>query len=177
MHCWGHWVSINPCNETMLANHKMKLIKKEKVSDKVDYYLFSLNQKLNFLAGQYISIKVSDTVRRSYSIASQPSKRNQLELYIDLSPQGPGTKYLDKLSKSSELEFIGPIGMFTISEEEANDLLFIATGTGIAPLRSIYLDLLEKGYKKEIRVLFGIRHIKGMFLAKELEDIIKNFKI
>ncbi len=114
-----------------------------------------------FEAGQYLSIVVPGAgpggrnLRRAYSIASPPETPD-LELCIKIVPGGPGTTYLNSLNEGSELQAQGPFGDFVLDHDQSLPCMFIGTGTGIAPLRSM---ILSKQWNSTAPVAFllGVR--------------------
>lgn len=161
----------------MLNEKKAGLIERTQVSDKVTYYKFKMIEptEIEFKAGQYINIKVSENARRSYSIASEPAQKDELELYVDTMPGGPGSIFFENIKVGEEIEFLGPIGMFVLEEDFTDDttFLFIATGTGIAPFLSMIKTLIEDGKKNPMQIVFGLRFIKDLYLKDELEELSK----
>lgn len=154
-----------------------KLIKKENLTG--SYWLFSLEfqDPYDFLAGQYVSIKVaSDGTRRSYSIASPPDGKT-IELLIDVSPGGVGSKYFLSLNEGEVVETLGPVGIFTfVTKSPKPNRMFIATGSGIAPLRAMTLDSLHKKMALgEVRLLWGMRHEEDLFWQEEFVQLNREF--
>lgn len=133
--------------------------------------------RIEFRAGQYIMVKVPGIPHtRSYSISSAPQVNHAVELLIDLQPQGPGTKYLDSLQLGQEIEFKAPVGIFTVPGpdtdlgREENQLIFLATGSGIAPYKGIAEDLLlDKRDERLITLVWGLRHEIDQFWYEELQ--------
>lgn len=127
--------------------------------------------RLSFRAGQYILLSVPGTARRkSYSLASTPSIDHGFRLLIDLAPQGLGTKYLESLRVGDEITFLGPIGGFVFPEPGSpveaaeQSLVFIATGSGIAPIRGM-LDflLIDKQDTRPAVLYWGLRFAENQF--------------
>lgn len=116
---------------------------------------------MEFRAGQYISVVVPGAgpggrnLRRAYSIASTPETPD-IELCVKLVEGGPGTNYLNKLRPGDELEGQAPFGDFCIEHDTSLPTLFIGTGTGLAPLRSMVLSKEWHG-KAPVGFLLGVR--------------------
>jgi ferredoxin-NADP reductase len=116
---------------------------------------------MKFRAGQYISIVVPGAgpggrnLRRAYSIASTPDW-SDIELCIKLVEEGPGTNYLNSLQVGSEFQGQAPFGDFCIEHDQAHPTLFIGTGTGLAPLRSMVLST-EYTSTAPVGFLLGVR--------------------
>lgn len=132
----------------------------------------------DFKPGQFITfdlpIHPKKTQRwRSYSIASAPVDTNEFELVIVYVPLGPATNYLWKEIKvGSSIPFKGPAGIFTLPDPLEEEICLIATGTGIAPYRSMLLDLVNHPRpSKNIYLLFGTRYVKDILYRKEMEEL------
>ena len=101
------------------------------------------NAEFKFLPGQFIDIIGPKNVRRSYSIASTLEEHpGKLELLIRDYPNGLLSKYWFREAKVNDLlRFEGPLGTFYLRETNNPNLIFLATGTGIAPIKSIIKEL------------------------------------
>jgi len=150
------------------------------INEKFQYLHIELVEphRLEFKAGQYISLDV-DGERRSYSIASAPAMNHAIELCIDVSPGGKGSEYLKGLRPGDEVSFMGPLGQFVVpegSEVKEKKLLFVATGSGITPIRSMLLGLLEeKQDKRSMQLHWGLRHVEDMFWEEDFRRFHKFF--
>lgn len=141
----------------------------------------------HFKAGQFVTLDLPihenrNRRWRSYSIASPPDGSNVIELVIvQADPSTGGTDYLfQKIEVGSKLLLRGPHGLFTLSEAWQEPLFFIATGTGIAPFRSMLLDLLAKDAQRTtpVHLIFGCRYQHDLLYADEcnrLADILPWF--
>ena len=133
---------------------------------------------MEFQAGQYVSIKVDEQgTRRSYSICSSPEITHGFELLVDLSPGGVGCQYLKCLKFGDQISFLGPMGHFITPENPLEDeAVMIATGSGIAPFRSMLADLLRvKQDKHPITLYWGMRHARDLFWLDEFQDLMDSF--
>lgn len=135
--------------------------------------------RIEFKAGQYISLDIGEGERRSYSIASAPQMNHAVEICVDVTPEGKGSTYLKNLRPGDEVGFMGPLGQFVVSEGsevEEKKLLMVATGSGIAPIRSIILDLLEeKQDKREMKLHWGLRRVEDMFWEEDFRRFHKYY--
>ena len=134
-----------------------------------------------FFAGQYVSIQVSEQgERRAYSICSSPGIDHGFELLIDTRPAGLGSTYLASLQFGDEIKGIGPIGQFTIAESNSipeSQIVLIATGSGIAPFRSMILDLLqEKKDQRPLSLYWGMRYAHEFFWLQDFEILVDAFQ-
>lgn len=126
-----------------------------------------------FKAGQFISFEVPKKgfphpVTRPYSIASPPSMTDRITLVFNLVPDGPGSTYLYGLRESDSVTFKGPAGSFYLRDDPTRHLLFVATGTGIAPLRSMFLMQLERNSGQPMTLWWGLRYERDLYYQDEL---------
>lgn len=154
--------------------NKATIKKKNQLTHDVIELQLELQNDLQFIAGQYVSIKVMDKPEspcfRAYSIASSPTLLPRLDLCLKVVEGGRATNWLNSLTEGNDLEFLGPIGHFVYKGEKER-AIFIATGTGLAPFRGIIEDELAKGNKRQIHLVFGVRHIKDIFYKELFEEL------
>lgn len=138
-------------------------------------------EKIDFQAGQFITMDLPIGDKRlqrwrSYSIANAPDGTKVLEFCIVRNPQGAATQYLfDVVKTGSTLRFKGPDGAFVLPETIAQDLVFICTGTGVAPFRSMLLDLQQSGKSyRNIHLIFGTREASGILYRSEFEALAQS---
>jgi CDP-4-dehydro-6-deoxyglucose reductase, E3 len=123
-----------------------------------------------FTPGQFVSIKEEISgreVTRAYSIASPPDG-NRFALCLNRVPEGLVSPRLFALEPGEHIEVQDPLGYFTLRHPE-RPAIFVATGTGIAPFRSILLSALPQS--APITLLFGVRHIHGLLYREEFERL------
>ncbi len=135
-------------------------------------------EAFDFLPGQFVTLDlpIHEKVNkrwRSYSIASWPDGSNVFELLVVLDPNGTGTNYLfNELHVGSELTLRGPMGVFTLKEPVENDLIFICTGTGVAPFRSMVQHIkLQQIPHQKIFLLFGCRTKNDLLYYNEMKSL------
>jgi NAD(P)H-flavin reductase len=128
--------------------------------------------EFRFKAGQFVTVPVAEKTLRSYSIASAPLDPKRILLIVDIAPGGPGSLYFQKLRAGDPIAFQGPYGAFCLREDTDRDLLFVATGTGIAPIRGMIQDIYERGeHDRPIHVFYGCRHRADLIFHEELEAL------
>ena len=161
-----------------------KLTDKEVFNEKFTKYIFEIEHPYNmkFKAGQFVSVKVSeDGVRRSYSICSDASVDHGFELVLDHSPNGLGVNFFKQLQFGQEIEVMGPLGHFFVTDEDLEssrikEFAFVATGSGIAPFRSMVLDLLHnKQETRPITLYWGLRYVQDLFWENEFQDLVEQY--
>ena len=119
------------------------------------------NSNFNFNSGQYVNI-IKGNLTRSYSIANSSDHKNQLEFFIKNYENGLMSEYFFKEAKINDLlRLEGPIGTFFLRDSSFKNIIFLATGTGIAPIKSI-LEGLDKSHEqyqnKNLWVIVGARY-------------------
>ena len=159
-----------------------KISKVIKLTPTVKHFEIELPEKFDFIAGQFVNLSFregDELYKKPYSIASHPNDSNKIELCIKLVENGHLTPKLWDKDVGFEVEIMGPLGLFNNSNIKKEKIVFIGTGTGIGPLRSMIFDELKKGSQKHITLVFGVRQ-NGHHLYdnefKELEKINPNFK-
>lgn len=141
------------------------------------FYLKYPNEvQLNFKAGQFVILDMpieSKYTHREYSIASPPTLDNIIELCIVLNPEGAGTRYLfEQVKPGDTVKTTLPIGKFTLPEAIEDDICFICTGTGIAPLRSMALYVLNQGLPhRNMHMVFGNRYLDDILYHQEMQHL------
>lgn len=119
----------------------------------------------NFLPGQYVDLIGPGTVRRSYSVAGADPEQKTIELHIKSVEGGAMSGHLFGEAKPNDLmRFTGPHGTFFLRDVAGKSLIFLATGTGIAPVLAM-LSSLPEGDKapSEVRVYWGGRHAADLY--------------
>jgi ferredoxin-NADP reductase len=124
-----------------------------------------------FEAGQWVNLKLPGELTRSYSIASPPAGTPRFQLAVTHVQGGPGSTYLHALEPGATLQAIGPQGFFTRPLAPATPSLFVATGTGLTPMRSMIQAALAAGDASPIWLLFGVRHEEDILYRDELEHL------
>jgi NAD(P)H-flavin reductase len=136
-------------------------------------------KEIVFKAGQFISFEIipaeaTRSVVRPYSIASPPQQDQVIRIVLNRVPGGIGSSFLFGLNPGDRLTFKGPVGSFYV-RDLTRDLLFVATGTGIAPIRSMILGLLHHGHKGSIRLYWGLRSQRDLYYQEELERLGRQY--
>lgn len=130
--------------------------------------------ELSFQPGQAIAVTVPDansgsSLLRYYSLASPPHSSKHLVLLLNSTDQGKGSTFLLENEMNVDLQISGPYGSFLLQHEPDRELLFIGTGTGIAPLWSMMATLLAEPLSPPITLLWGLRNESDRYYLQELE--------
>lgn len=123
--------------------------------------------EFKFIPGQYIDVIGRNGIRRSYSLANSSFTNKLLELHIRLVEGGVLSNYWFNSAKVNDLLHLsGPLGTFFLRETAGLDLIFLATGTGIAPVKSIVgslVDLPNNKTPRSLTVLWGGRQRSDLY--------------
>lgn len=165
-----------------LVEYTGKIEEIVEMSDSVRLFKLKLDKPFDYKAGQFVNLSFEDEgdkYMRPYSIASDPDGSDVIELCIKLVENGRVTPHLFHKKVGDEVNVKGPFGMFTIEKGTKDKYVFVGTGTGIAPLRSMIKKLLKDGTDKELTLIFGVRHVNEVLFMdefKKLEEENPNFK-
>jgi len=123
------------------------------------------NEKLVFLAGQFIEFLLKDGSRRSFSMANAPHDAELLQLHVRHVAGGQFTDHVfGKMKERDILRFEGPLGTFFLREDSARPLVFVASGTGFAPIKSIIEAAVNKGLTRPMTLYWGARRPKDLYM-------------
>ncbi|WP_431207890.1 2Fe-2S iron-sulfur cluster-binding protein [Burkholderia cepacia] len=127
-----------------------------------------MNRKLSFSAGQYVDVLLEEGRRRSYSLSSRPQRGgvSEIEIHIRHLPGGLFTdRVFSTLTKSAMLSIEGPLGTFVLREDVEGPMLFLASGTGFAPIEAMIEDALERGAidRRKAFVYWGGRRLADLY--------------
>lgn len=133
---------------------------------------------ITFKPGQFISFEMPHPqtgrlVTRAYSIASQPSRDDVTTLLFNFVPGGPGSGFLFHLKEGEKTQFKGPAGHFYLRDDPGRELLFIASGTGIAPIRSMLLANAERPDPRPATLFWGLRSQRDLYYQDELTELTR----
>lgn len=135
--------------------------------------------QLIYRAGQYIDVIGPDGIRRSYSLANAPRSDGKLRLEIRRVDGGLLSQYWFHKAKANDLLRIeGPLGTFSRRASPVKNLIFLATGTGIAPVKAILEELAsstEKNNYEQIFVYWGGRTVSDLYWRPEFQDLKLSF--
>jgi len=145
-------------------------------------------ERLAFRAGQFVSMALPSPAdeaataipRRSYSIASQSDAGEQLRFIIRVIPEGKASDYLMTLPLGATINLTGPHGFFVLDPAHAGDVVFAATGTGIAAVMPMLGELAKRhgsdggarpARGPKIVVFWGLRYQADIFARREIEAL------
>lgn len=147
-------------------------------NDRTKHFEFEVanGRQFNFRPGQFISLDLSvDGIRerRPYSIASAPRQDNRFDLCLNMLPAGRVSSWLFRLKPGDVVRFTGPFGFFTLREPPDPVSAFIATGTGIAPVRAMLQQLRREHASRgfETWLIYGVRSEQDILYRDEFEKL------
>jgi CDP-4-dehydro-6-deoxyglucose reductase len=127
-----------------------------------------MNENMMFLAGQYVDLLLKDGKRRSYSIACppQPDGVSHVELHIRHTPGGHFTEKLfgGEVKERDVMRFEGPLGTFYLREDSDKPIIFVASGTGFAPIKAMIEFAIRRGIKRTMRLYWGCRAKRDLYM-------------
>jgi NAD(P)H-flavin reductase len=156
---------------------KATILEFHDLAPEVRHFVFEVPEveQLRFKPGQFVSlteILTGKKVIRPYSIASLPDG-NRFELCLNLVHQGVFTPHLFAMQPGDSVEISAPLGFFVV-RNPAKDALFIATGTGIAPFRSMAPGYLSHPHAQQLTLLFGVRNEHTIYYRDDFEALARN---
>ncbi len=138
------------------------------------------NERMQFLAGQYIEFILKDGKRRAFSLANAPHNDEFLELHLRLVPGGAFTEYVfNEMQEKAILRLEGPFGSFYLREDCNKPIIFVAGGTGFAPVKGLVEHILHQNTEREMVLYWGAKSLEDLYmpnLPKAWASIHPNFK-
>ncbi len=124
------------------------------------------NERLQFIAGQYIEFVLKDASRRSFSMGNAPQDDALIQLHVRHVPGGQFTDHVfGKMKERDILRFEGPLGTFFLREESAKPIVFVASGTGFAPIKSIIESALHRAATRPMVLYWGGRRPQDLYMS------------
>jgi CDP-4-dehydro-6-deoxyglucose reductase len=141
--------------------------KMERLADDVMVLHLKLpaNEKLEFLAGQFIEFLLKGGSRRSFSIANAPHDAELIQLHVRHVAGGQFTDHVfGKMKERDILRFEGPLGTFFLREESGKPVVLVASGTGFAPIKAVIEHMFEKRIARQMTLYWGGRRPKDLYM-------------
>jgi Na+-transporting NADH:ubiquinone oxidoreductase subunit F len=150
----------------------------EDLTHDIKLFKFDLNAPatMDYIPGQYVQMltpvyfKGGEEVYRAYSVAGDPFNTGSIELIVRFVPNGICTTYcFEHLSVGDQVFLNGPYGDFYLSESNAH-AVFIAGGSGMAPIRCILNHMRNTGDKRKATYYFGANKLSELFMLDEMKQ-------
>ncbi len=146
----------------------------ERLADEVMrlYLKLPQHQEFRFLPGQYIDILLRDGRRRSFSLANTPgSNEGLLELHIRHIEGGFfTTQVFERMREKDLLRLEGPLGNFFLRDDSERPLLFVAGGTGFAPIKAMLEQCFNDGLERPVYFYWGARSPALLYLDEQVRQ-------
>ena len=146
----------------------------QRTADTHSLFLRPVNgQRVLFQPGQFLSLLLpvdGETLTRPYSIASSPEEGDLLEICLNEVPGGKGSHYLFSLAVGAQINFTGPWGTFKIDVPPAAECVFVADGTGIAPIHPMIRRVLASEHPFPVHLLYSAEDEAHLLYRDEFLD-------
>ena len=135
--------------------------------------------RVKFRAGQYLQVLLEDNQRRSYSMANPPHDNDSLVLHVRHLEGGLFSSRVAAMQAGDVLNVEAPLGSFSLHDNDTGPLLFVAGGTGFAPVKAMLDDLLKRGVQRPCTLLWGVRraeHLYAMAAVERWQKLLPGFR-
>ena len=159
--------TIGAARDIPIRTLPCRVQKMERLADDVMvlYLRLPANERLQFLAGQYIEFLLKDGSRRSFSMGNAPHDDELIQLHVRHVAGGQFTDHVfGKMKERDILRLEGPLGTFFLREDSTKPIVFVASGTGFAPIKSIIEHALHKGATRPMVLYWGGRRPKDLYM-------------
>ena len=143
---------------------------------KMFYIRIDSDEPFDFKSGQFVTLDLPVSEKRqqrwkSYSIANNSNEDNIVELCLSLYPDGLGSRYLfEEVTVGTEIKLKGPDGGFVLPEVLDKELIFLCTGTGVVPFRSMIQNVFQNHIPfKKIHLIYGTKTERDILFLEEFE--------
>lgn len=155
-----------------LETRRARLLEYSDLAPEVRRFVFTVEgvDRLEYPAGQFVSFTEElegKKITRAYSMAA-PAAGNRIELCLNRVQEGTFSPFLFSLQPGDAVPMKGPLGGF-ILRNPVSDSVFVATGTGIAPIRAMLMEALPGDPEQSFTLLFGVRHEYGILYREDFE--------
>ncbi|HWA38348.1 MAG TPA: CDP-6-deoxy-delta-3,4-glucoseen reductase [Burkholderiales bacterium] len=159
--------TVGAAKDIQVKTLPCRIQKIERVADDVIVLQLKLpaNERLQFLAGQYLEFLLKDGSRRSFSMGNAPHDDEFLQLHVRHVTGGQFTDHVfNRMKERDILRFEGPLGTFFLREDSDKPVVFVASGTGFAPIKSILEHAFRKGITRPMTLYWGGRRPKDLYM-------------
>jgi len=137
------------------------------------------DERLNFIAGQYVSVQLDDGTKRSYSIANAPHETDHLQLHVRLVKNGKFTGHVfNGMKEGDVLQVEGPLGTFFLHDESDKPIIFMSGGCGFSSIKSMVEHVFKIGLNRPMVLYWGAKTPTDLYsdLPGKWQQQHNNFK-
>jgi CDP-4-dehydro-6-deoxyglucose reductase len=164
---------VKTLNDIPVRTLPTRVHKMEKLAEDVMvlYLKLPANERLQFLSGQYIDILQKEGKARSFSLANAPHDDEFLELHIRNITGGSFTHHVfNEMKERDILRIKGPLGTFFLREDSDKPIIFVASGTGFAPIKGIIEHALQIGFQRPMHFYWGARTLADLYMLDKARE-------
>lgn len=164
---------IQATKDIQIRTLPCRVEKIEKVSHDVAVLSLKLpaNERLQFLAGQYIDIHTKDGKKRSFSLANAPHTDELVQLHIRHVAGGTFSEYVFNQMREREIfRFTGPLGSFFLREDSDKPIILLCSGTGFAPIKGMVEHAIHKKISRPMTLYWGARSLADLYMPQVAEQ-------
>lgn len=169
---------VLPASEVRIRRLPCRVVAIEQPADDVRVLHLQLPkvEPFEYRAGQYLDVVLRDGRRRSFSIANPPDAGTPLELHVRHVPGGEFTQWVfESLKLKGLLRIEGPLGGFFLRESAGRPEIFVAGGTGFAPLKAMLLEARSSQRPEQIHLYWGVRHRADLYAADWVSELVSDW--
>lgn len=157
------WHRVDP---SARKRFKAKVFRNELAAPDVSVLQLRLpaGQRARFHAGQYLQLDVGDGSTRCYSMANAPHESDAVTLHIRHVPGGAFSARVPCLRQGELLDIELPFGAVALDASSTRPIVFVAGGTGFAPVKSIIDDMARRRVERPITLVWGARRSDGIYM-------------
>ena len=160
---------VGAVEEIPVKNLPAKVARLVRLKDDVMALFLKLpeNERLQYLAGQYVDFIMKDGRTRAFSIANAPHDDELIELHIRYVPGGEFTDHVFRsMEERTILRIRAPLGTFVLREDSERPIILMGGGTGFAPLKGMIEHAFHAGIERPIRLYWGVRSRRDLYLSE-----------
>jgi NAD(P)H-flavin reductase/hemoglobin-like flavoprotein len=169
--------SLNTEAQTQPAWWTGEIVQHDRRTDKVAVLTIRPDQPLSYEPGQYIAVQTSRWPRiwRNYSIANAPRTNGLIDIHVRAVPGGLVSTALVSHAAAGDTITLGAArGGLRLASDADRDLVCVAGGTGLAPLKAITEALVGasgQGRRREVTLYLGVRRARELYDMRDLETL------
>ena len=138
---------------------------------------------MDFKPGQFITIFVDVDINgektkqsRPFSISSSPNNKEFIEISVKVYPDSVTAKAIHNLKEGDIVTIMGPGGRFIYDESKGRNLVLLAGGNGVTPLRSITHYVLDNNLDVNVTLIYSNKTPEDIIFRKEIDELTKKHK-